>query len=146
MKYLLLLLNRGREQGHKVAGPPNVSRSYSSVVWKNSNIVKGAEYAVRRTSLGQRIELVKKTRDLVLQNEFLRAGETPEQMGAALADLYVQRLYLEWGFVEMRGFTIDGQIPTVSLLIEKGPEALCNEITEAIQREMSLSEDERKNS
>ncbi len=81
---------------------------------------------MRRASLGQRIELVKKTRDLALQNEFLRAGETPDQMSAALADLYVQRLYLEWGFVEMKGFTIDVHVPTASMLIEKGPEALCN--------------------
>lgn len=144
-RFISRLLNKGRQHECEEHRPVGLSRTFASVIWTSSTTVKGVEYAVRRASLGQRIELVKKTRDLALQNEFLRAGETLDQVSAALADLYVQRLYLEWGFVEMKGFTIDGHVATASLLIEKGPAALCNEIVEAIQRELSLSEDERKN-
>ncbi len=146
MKFISRLLNKDWRREHQECLSDGFSRVYTSVVWSSSKTIQGVKYAVRRASLGQRIELVKKTRDLALQNEFLRAGDAPDQMCAALADLYVQRLYLEWGFVEMKGFTIDGQMPTIPLLIEKGPEALCAEIVEAIQQEMSFNEDERKNS
>jgi hypothetical protein len=48
--------------------------------------------------------------------------------------------------VETAGLTIDGQKPSVSMLVEEGPEILAKEIVEAIQAELSLSELERKNS
>jgi len=146
MKFLWPLLRKGRRVEPQEDGTKGLSRSYASVAWKKSKVVNGATYAVRRTSLGQRIELVQRTRELTLQNEFLRSGDAPDQMTAALTELYAQRLYLEWGFVEMAGFTIDGQTPTAGLLIARGPETLCQEIAEAIQSEMSLSDDERKNS
>ena len=41
---------------------------------------------------------------------------------------------------------IDGQAATAEMLVEKGPESLSNEIVGAIQAELSLSEEERKNS
>lgn len=146
MKFSLPLLSRRRGQDPQKPGTDDLGPAYKSSVWKSSKVAPGVRYAVRKVSLGQRIALVKKTRDLALQNEFLRAGEVPDQMSAALSELYIQRLYLEWGFLEVKGLTIDGQTPTVSLLIEQGPEILCSEIAEAIQRELSLNEDERKNS
>jgi hypothetical protein len=145
-KFLWRLLSTNGLPIAAAEGAKDSGRSYTSVVWKSSNVIRGVAYAVRRISLGQRIELVQRTRALTLQNEFLRAGDAPDQMSAALAELYAQRLYLEWGFVEMTGFTIDGEAPTAALLIDRGPEALCHEIVEAIQSEMSLSDDERKNS
>jgi hypothetical protein len=145
-KYLWRLLSKNDWPIARVDGADDSGRSYTSVVWKSSNVIRGAKYAVRRISLGRRIELVQRTRALTLQNEFLRAGDAPDQMAAALTELYAQRLYLEWGFVEMAGFTIDGDAPTAALLVDCGPEALCQEIVEAIQSEMSLSDDERKNS
>ena len=146
MKFLWPLLRKERRVSSQENGAKDLSRSYTSAVWKESKVVNGAAYAVRRASLGQRIELVQRTRELTLQNEFLRSGDAPDQMTAALTELYAQRLYLEWGFVEMTGFTIDGETPTAGLLIARGPEALCQEIAEAIQGEMSLTDNERKNS
>lgn len=146
MRFLSHLLSKNEQSSVGTDGRKDSGRSYRSVVWKNSNAIRGATYAVRRISLGQRIELVQRTRALTLQNEFLRAGDATDQMTAALTELYAQRLYLEWGFVEMQGFTVDGQAPTAALLIDRGPEALCHEIVEAIQSEMSLSDDEIKNS
>jgi hypothetical protein len=123
-----------------------LSAKYRSTVWQVSTSVPGVRYCVRRASLKQRVELVKKARELSLRTEFLNAGTSSDQLEATLADLYVQQLYLEWGLVEISGFTIDGQKPSVHTLIEKGPETLAKEIVEAIQTELSLGENERKNS
>lgn len=146
MRFLSHLLSTNEQSTARVDRRNDSGRNYTSVVWKNSDVIRGAKYAVRRISLGQRIELVQRTRALTLQNEFLRAGDATDQMTAALSELYAQRLYLEWGFVEMKGFTVDGETPTAELLIDRAPEALCQEIVETIQSEMSLSDDERKNS
>lgn len=146
MKCLSHLLSTARwpERGERDIDPSG--GHYVSIVWKNSRVMHGVEYAVRRASVGQRIELVRRTRELTLQNEFLRAGVVPDQLNATLADLYVWQMYLEWGLAGIKGLTIDGQIPTASLLVEKGPESLCHEIVEAIQCELNLGEEERKNS
>jgi hypothetical protein len=123
-----------------------LSARYESTFWKVSTSIPGVRYCVRRASLKQRIELVQRARELSLRTEFLNAGNSSDQLEATLADLYVQRLYLEWGLVDIAGFTIDGQKPSVSTLIEDGPETLAKEIVEAIQTELGLSENERKNS
>ena len=120
--------------------------SYSSVIRHESKARSGVSYAIRRVSLSQRIELTKKVRDLSLRYEFLRAGDTADQLEASLADLLVRRLYLEWGLAELSGLTVDEQPATVEVLIEKGPEALSEEIIAAIRAELGLSEEERKNS
>jgi hypothetical protein len=106
----------------------------------------GVNYVIRRVSLSQRIELTKKVRELAIRYEFLQAGNTPDQLEASLADLLARRLYLEWGLADMSGLTIDQQPATVDVLIEKGPEALSDEIIAAIRAEVGLSEEERKNS
>ena len=119
--------------------------NYQSLRWHESEAVKGVQFATRRVSLAQRIELTYKARELSLKYEFMRAGETSDQVEASLADLLVRRLYLEWGLAGLKGFTIDGQQPTVETLIEKGPEALSDEIIHKIRAELELSEEERKN-
>lgn len=123
-----------------------VNAHYESTLWKVSTSVPGVRYCVRRASLRQRIELVQRARELSLRTEFLNAGNSSDQLEATLADLHVQQLYLQWGLVDIAGFTIDGLKPDVHMLIEKGPETLAKEIVEAIQTELSLSENERKNS
>jgi hypothetical protein len=121
------------------------SPDYQSLLWHESQNVSGVQFAIRRVSLGQRIELTQKVRELGLRHEFLKAGEPTEQVEASLADLLVRRLYLEWGLAELKGFTIDGEPPDPGALIEKGPEALTNEIIGRIRAELELSEEERKN-
>jgi hypothetical protein len=106
----------------------------------------GVEFSIRKVSLLQRIELVAKVRELTLNHEFLRAGDPKDQLEATISELLVQRLYLEWGVVDLRGLTIDGEAASVQLLIERGPEALAAEISGAIRTHLEFSETERKNS
>jgi hypothetical protein len=80
-----------------------------------------------------------------MRNEFLRAGDAPEQLEASLADLLVRRLYIEWGLAELTGLSVDEEPATVEVLIDKGPEALADEIISAVREQLSLSEEERKN-
>ena len=119
---------------------------YSSLFWHESQVLKGVRYATRRASLSGRLELLNKVRELVLRNEFLKNGELAEQLEASMADVMVQRLYLEWGLAEINGLNIDGQPATTEMLIEKGPETLTDEIITSVQAELGLSEEERKNS
>jgi hypothetical protein len=124
--------------------PKSVSR-YSSLSWHDSQTVRGVRFAVRRISLAQRLELTRKTRELTLRYEFLNAGELSGQLDAALSDLLVRKLYLEWSLAEIQGLQIDDQPATLESLIEKGPEELAGEIVSVIRQEIELSEDERKN-
>jgi hypothetical protein len=82
---------------------------------------------------------------LTLRYEFMKSGEASDQLEGALSDLLVRKLYLEWGLVKVEGLLIDGQHATGSLLIEKGPEELTDEIIAALRAEIGLSEEERKN-
>ena len=121
-------------------------RPYSSLLWHESQAMPGVRYAIRRVSLAQRIELTKRVRELSIRHEFLKAGDVPDQLEGSLADLLVQKLYLEWGLAELGGLTIDDQPATIEALIDKGPEQLSDEIVAAIRGEIGLSEEERKNS
>ncbi len=118
---------------------------YSSVVWRQSNVLKQVSFAVRRPSLAQRIELTARVRELTLKHEFLQAGNTPDQLSAALSELLVRKLYVEWGLVDLKGLRIDGCRACSAELIERGPEELVDEIIAAIKMESGLTDDERKN-
>ncbi len=130
----------------KFTSPLHKQAEYSSVVWRNSDTYKGIRYAVRKMSLAQRIELVERIQLLSSRYEFLKAGDALEKNEAHLADLLVRKLYLEWGLVVVEGLAIDGEKASAELLIEKGPEVLCDEIISAVRAELELSDEERKNS
>ncbi|MBV9763119.1 MAG: hypothetical protein JO340_21330 [Acidobacteriaceae bacterium] len=119
--------------------------NYTSVTWHESRTVPGVRFAIKRMSLGERIELTRQVRELALRYEFLKSGEPADHLEAALSDLLAKKLYMEWGLRELEGFRIDGQDGTPALLIEKGPEILSNEVSEVVQAELTLSDDERKN-
>jgi len=89
--------------------------------------------------------LTKRIRELTLRYEFLKAGDSADQLEASLSEMLVQRLLLEWGLVAIVGLTVDGEAGTARILIEKGPEVLAEEILAAVRKEIGLSEDERKN-
>ena len=122
------------------------STSYESQLWLESEILPGVEFSLRKISLSQRIELSSRVRDLTLRNEFLRTGGPKDQLEASVADLLVQKLYVEWAVVDLRGLRIDGQPASVGLLLERGPESLVREIVDAIYANLELSDAERKNS
>ncbi len=119
---------------------------YSTVVWHESTVFPGVHFAVRRSSLAQRIELTRKMRELTLKNEFLRAGDTADQLQASLSDLLARRTYVQWGLAEIRGLIIDGLQADVESVLDKGPENLIEEIITRISDETGLNEQERKNS
>ena len=119
---------------------------YESVCWLPSQSFAGVRYAVRRASLANRIELTKLVRELMRRDEFLRAGDAADQVEAGLAELLVRKLYLEWGLVEIEGLEIDGVAASPQLLIEAGPEQLTEEIAASIQGQLTLTDEERKNS
>src|SRR5438309_936736 len=136
---------RVRQMMNVISRSPN-NFDHASTLWYESSSYKGVRFATRQVSLSGRIELTRMIQDLIAKNEFLRAGDTLEQSQASLADLLARRVYLEWGIVEIQGLTIDGSPACIQDLIERGPEGLCDEIATAIQSELTLSEDERKNS
>jgi hypothetical protein len=119
--------------------------AYSSVLWHSSKVLPGVRFAVRRISLGQRIELNRRVKELTIKYDFLRAGDATDQLEAALSDLLVAKLYLEWGLAEIEGLSVDGRKATPDLLIAHGPENLTDEIVQVIQAEGALTDDERKN-
>jgi hypothetical protein len=119
---------------------------YESVVWHSSKAWPNVRYAIRRISLGQRIDLTRRARELAQRNEFLRAGEAVDQLEAALSDLLVRRMYLEWGLISIDGLTVDDEPASVSAVADKGPETLTDEIIESLRGELGLTEEETKNS
>ena len=131
---MMRLLSRSPERpGHR------------SVEWRDSAAITGVQFAIRNVSLASRLKLCTKLQELYARHEFLKAGDTLDQLEAAKADLLIKQLYLEWGLIEIRGLHIDSQAATISLLIEHGPESLSDEIVEAIKAELGLTDEERKN-
>jgi hypothetical protein len=60
-------------------------------------------------------------------------------------ELAADRVYVEWGVLEVAGLEIDGVASTVGMAVELGPEVLCREMAGAVRAELTLNEDERKN-
>lgn len=116
-----------------------------SVLWHESLVVPGVKFSTRRVSLGARLKLMHEMRQLISENEFLRAGDTLGQTEAAISDLLAKQLYITWGLCEVRGLSIDGKTADPTSLIRYGPEELCDEIVESIRSAMALTEEERKN-
>lgn len=129
----------------KLTSPSPSEVSYSSLSWRRSKTIEGVRFAIRRVSLTQRLDLNKRVRELTLQYEFLKAGPAADQLEATWADLLVRKLYVEWGLAGLEGLSIDGEAASVELLIDKGPEELVDEVVSALQEEIGLSEEERKN-
>lgn len=123
---------------------PNITQ-FESLRRIDSVSVPGVSFCVRRVSLAQRIELLTAARELLRRYEFLSAGTEPERLEGALGTALATRLYVEWGLAKVEGLRIDDAECTAAVLIEKGPEGLCAEVAAAVQRELGLSEDERKN-
>lgn len=118
--------------------------SYESAVWFDSTA--GVRFAVARISLGRRIELARKMREIGRKAEFLEAGtDAREKLEAAVISGEIDRAYLEWGLVAVEGLTIDGEGASPALVIERGPMELAAEALTRVKAEWGLSETERKN-
>ena len=121
-------------------------RRYRSDTRCASRVIPGVSYRIHRMSLGRRMELAEAIRDLALEREFHQAGESPkEQVEAAALSAKIDRVYLNWGLVEVEGLVIDGQPPSAEALYSRGPEDLLREIVDRIKLECGLTDEERKN-
>jgi len=122
--------------------------SYASAVEVASAVAPGVRYMVERMSFGRRLELIRRLKEWLGRLEFVRAAKegAEREAEAALVAGEIDKIYLEWGLRELSGLEIDGEEITPQKLIEKGPEALVEEVLGAIRREAGLTEAERKNS
>jgi hypothetical protein len=120
--------------------------NYESCKMVASTTLPGVSFTLRRMSVGRRLELTRRLRELLGRIEFLEAGADPcETLQAAELASEVDKVYLAWGLKDVQGIEIDGEVATPESLAACGPEGLCKEIVAAIRAECSLSETERKN-
>jgi hypothetical protein len=119
---------------------------YSSSLWCDAASCEGVRYRIARVSLGRRIELARKIREIGRKLEFLEAGsDARERLEAMVLTQEIDRAYLEWGLEAVEGLSINGEAATPESLIETGPADLGAEILARIKSECGLNEDERKN-
>lgn len=119
---------------------------YESRVEYVSESTPGVSFTVSRMSLGRRIELAKMLREIGLQGAFHAAGKGIEdQIEASIAHHEIDRIYLRWGLMEVKGLTIDGAPADPAAVVERGPEPLVAEILTAIREQTTISKEERKN-
>ena len=124
----------------------NGAVAYESMVGINSKAVPGVKFVLNRVSFGRRMELSKRVLEISQRAGFLEAGNRiQEKIEASILAQQIDALYLAWGLVSVDGLKIDGEAPTTSQLIEKGPEELTREIVSMIKAQCGLSEVERKN-
>ncbi|HLH41375.1 MAG TPA: hypothetical protein VKV74_00215 [Bryobacteraceae bacterium] len=122
------------------------SQQATSFVWFEAETLPGVRYRIARMSLGRRIELARRVREIGRKLEFFAAGnDAREKLEAAVLQCEIDRAYLEWGLEAVEGLEIDGEKATPETLIERGPLDLAREILGKIRGECGLSETERKN-
>lgn len=121
--------------------------NYESTETVESRLAKGVRFTVAKMSFRRRAELMREVRDLARRMEYLEAGPATatEKMDAALLRAEIDRLYVKWGLVEIRGLELDGVNATPEALVVKGPEDLFREAVELVRRQTGMSEEERKN-
>ena len=118
----------------------------TSGLWCEAQVYPGVRYRIARISLGRRIDLARRVREIGRKLEFLEAGnDVREKLEAAVLQSEIDRAYLEWGLEAVEGLEIDGELATPATLIESGPLELALEIVAKIRAECGLSEEERKN-
>ncbi len=121
---------------------------YESTVLCGSDEFEGVTYRLHRMSFAKRLDLLERIRTKLIRLEFLSAGDqvVDEQAEAAQIAAEIDREYLTWGLAGIDGLSIDGSEADVTMLIDKGPEALVSEVLTQIRRCAGLGEEERKNS
>ena len=131
---------------HLVKPEMAAASEHGSSVWCAAETRDGVRYRIVRMSLGRRIDLARRVREIGRKLEFLEAAsDVREKLDAAVLKGEIDQAYLEWGLVEVEGLAIDGEAATPELLIERGPLELATEILTSIRAECGLTEQERKN-
>ena len=120
--------------------------NYESTRTVQSAECEGVTFRIARMSFARRLELARQIRELGRRVEFEQAGDAlQDKLDAAVSCGEVDRLYLEWGLLDVTGLTIDGSAADTASVIDRGPESLCREMVREIRRECGLTEEERKN-
>lgn len=121
-------------------------RRYCSIARCESALYPGVTFAIRKMSFGRRLELAESIRKLGAALEFREAGaELRDRVEASVIASRIDRAYLDWGLVDVRGMAIDGAPATPDSLLAAGPEDLTREVLTRIKIECGLSAEERKN-
>ena len=119
---------------------------YRSITECESVFYPGVTFAIRKMSFGRRLELAESIRTLGAALEFREAGaELRDRVEASVIASRIDRAYLDWGLVDVRGMAIDGAPATPDSLLAVGPEDLTREVLARIKTECGLSAEERKN-
>ncbi|MEO7142214.1 MAG: hypothetical protein ABI165_01785 [Bryobacteraceae bacterium] len=120
--------------------------AYESARTVSSVTTPGVTFTIARMSFGRRVELTRQVRELGQKIDFLQAGsDLKERMEATVLAGEIDRLYLEWGLMEVSGITVDGEPATPKALIDNGPEELTGEVLQCIKAECGLNQAEVKN-
>ena len=120
--------------------------NWESHVTLRSGEMPGVEFVLARMTFGRRIELMRRVRELAVRLEYFEAGrDEKNQMEASLLAAEIDRLYLEWGLLDVHGLAIDGEPADARVFIENGPEALVHEALRLVRSSCGLDEQERKN-
>jgi len=97
-------------------------------------------------TLGGRIELLERIYPLLKEAESMAAGASQsDQVRNQLCTLKIQEALLSWGVLELRGLYVDGLQISAAEASNGAPEELVQEILGVIQRQIALTEAERKN-
>lgn len=119
---------------------------YESRLRKHSLVLPGVSYEIRRISYAGRLALLREVRELVAKREYHQASDNPpDRLDAEITSREIRLSMLRWGLLSLDGLEIDGRPATVEDAINRGPEALAEEAAAAIEAQLSLSEEERKN-
>jgi hypothetical protein len=120
--------------------------THESVIEVNSTHDAQVSFKVVRMSFGRRLDLARRVRELSQRQEFQLAGaDFKDKIEASILASEIDKLYLEWGLVEVTGLWLDGAPATPAGLIAWGPEEICQEALTAVKRACGLSEEDRKN-
>ena len=123
-----------------------MSFSWRSADEYKSTLYPAVKYRISKMSMGRRIELTKRVKDLMKQIEFASAGVgAADKVDAAILAGQMDKLYWEFGLESIDGLEINGEQVTPAEQFERGPEDLSKEILQRIKANCCVSEDERKN-
>ena len=97
-------------------------------------------------SMGRRIDLTRKVKEMMSRLEFSKAGAgVQDKVDAAILAGEMDRLYWDFGLEALEGIEINGEPMTMDTQFERGPEDLSQEILQRIKSSLQLSEGEQKN-
>jgi hypothetical protein len=123
-----------------------MSFSWRSAEEYRSAKYPGVRYRVIRMSMGRRIELTRRVKELMKRLEFANAGgSTADSIDAAMLAGEMDRLYWDFGLESLDGMEINGEPISPDSQFERGPEELSREILQRIKQCMQLSQGEQKN-